>query len=90
MKNNIVIQAKKLSKEYRVKEKRSFWKDLFKPKFRIVKAVNGISFSIKEGESVAFIGPNGAGKTTTTKMLSGLMYRENKLPRCLLVLWCIR
>lgn len=36
------------------------------------KAVNGISFSIKEGEVVGFLGPNGAGKTTTIQMLLGI------------------
>ena len=37
-------------------------------------AVNGISFSIDEGELVGFLGPNGAGKTTTLKVLSGILY----------------
>lgn len=39
-----------------------------------VKAVDDISFSIKQGELVGFIGPNGAGKTTTLKCLSGLLF----------------
>jgi len=33
-------------------------------------AVNGISFSVREGEIFGFLGPNGAGKTTTIKMLT--------------------
>jgi ABC-2 type transport system ATP-binding protein len=33
-------------------------------------AVNGISFSIREGEVVGFLGPNGAGKTTTIRVLT--------------------
>jgi len=34
-----------------------------------IRAVDGVSFSVKEGEIFGFLGPNGAGKTTTIKML---------------------
>jgi len=50
---------------------------LFHRKYSEVKAVDGISFSIREGELVGFIGPNGAGKTTTLKCLSGLLYHSS-------------
>ncbi len=36
-------------------------------------AVEDLSFSIAEGEVVAFLGPNGAGKSTTMKMLTGYL-----------------
>ena len=36
-------------------------------------ATDSISFSIPEGQIVAFLGPNGAGKTTTMKMLTGYL-----------------
>jgi ABC-2 type transport system ATP-binding protein len=35
-------------------------------------AVNAISFSIDQGETVGLLGPNGAGKTTTIAMISGI------------------
>ena len=35
------------------------------------RAVDGIGFSVEEGEVFGFLGPNGAGKTTTIKMLTG-------------------
>ena len=38
-----------------------------------VKAVQGINFSISDGEIVGFLGSNGAGKSTTLKILSGYL-----------------
>ena len=35
--------------------------------------INGIDFSVEEGEIFGFLGPNGAGKTTTIKMIVGLI-----------------
>jgi ABC-2 type transport system ATP-binding protein len=39
-----------------------------------VEAVDGISFSVEQGERLAYIGPNGAGKSTSIKMLTGILY----------------
>ena len=36
-----------------------------------VKAVDGITFEVQEGEIFGFLGPNGAGKTTTIEMIEG-------------------
>lgn len=36
-------------------------------------AVDGISFEIRQGETLGLLGPNGAGKTTTIHMLLGLI-----------------
>ncbi len=36
-------------------------------------AVNGVSFSVREGEVFGLIGPNGAGKTTTLRIISSLV-----------------
>jgi ABC-2 type transport system ATP-binding protein len=41
--------------------------------FGTVKAVDGVSFDVSEGEIFAFLGPNGAGKTTTIQMLTTLL-----------------
>lgn len=36
-------------------------------------AVDGIRFSLNQGEIFGFLGPNGAGKTTTVKLLCGML-----------------
>src|SRR3990172_8511535 len=41
-----------------------------------IKAVDGVSFTVKQGEVFGLLGPNGAGKTTTIEILEGLRKRE--------------
>ena len=38
----------------------------------VIKAANGVSFSIGEGEFCVIVGPSGAGKTTVLNMLGGM------------------
>jgi ABC-2 type transport system ATP-binding protein len=42
-------------------------------KFGDFTAVDGVTFSVEEGQIFGFLGPNGAGKTTTIRMLIGLL-----------------
>jgi len=39
-------------------------------------AVDGVGFTITEGETYGLLGPNGAGKTTTVSMVCGLLERD--------------
>ncbi len=48
-------------------------KTLFSNKHTLVKAVDGVSFTVDDGEAVGYIGANGAGKSTTIKMMSGIL-----------------
>jgi sodium transport system ATP-binding protein len=47
-------------------------RELYKA-FGEVRAVNGVSFTARDGEITGLLGPNGAGKTTTLRMLYTLM-----------------
>ncbi|MGY0233543.1 ABC transporter ATP-binding protein [Longispora urticae] len=40
--------------------------------YKDVRAVDGVSFAVEEGEFFGILGPNGAGKTTTLEIIEGL------------------
>ena len=72
-----IITAINLEKHFKVyKHHRGFlgaWRNLASPEYKLVRAVDQISFTIQPGELIGYLGPNGAGKSTTIKMLSGLL-----------------
>lgn len=45
--------------------------------FANVRAVNGVSFTVRRGEIFALLGPNGAGKTTLVRMLLGIFWPDD-------------
>lgn len=55
-----------LSRTFKVRRRSSLLRD-------VVTAVDGMSFTVRPGESVGYIGANGAGKSTTIKMLIGIL-----------------
>ena len=72
-----MIEVKHVSKEFVSPKKypglKGAIKGLFSNEKVVKKAVDDISFTIKDGEIVGYIGSNGAGKSTTIKMMTGIM-----------------
>jgi len=62
-----VIEVKGLRREYKTV------KGWISREKKIIKAVDGISFNVEQGEIFGLLGQNGAGKTTTIKMLITLL-----------------
>lgn len=75
-----MIEMKGISKSYKVAKRnpglQKAVKALFSREYEAVKALDNVSFTIREGEMVGYIGPNGAGKSTTIKIMSGILYPD--------------
>ena len=73
-----IIEVKNLCKTFKKPVRgeglKGMIKTLFSRKYVPIKAVNDVSFSIKQGEIVGYIGANGAGKSTTIKMMCGILH----------------
>jgi ABC-2 type transport system ATP-binding protein len=75
------VVVEDLRKSFRVSERRrgtlGAIAGLVARRSRTVKAIDGISFGLDQGELVGYIGPNGAGKSTTVKVLSGILVPDS-------------
>ncbi|MDY7011923.1 MAG: ABC transporter ATP-binding protein, partial [Planctomycetota bacterium] len=76
-----MIVVENLIKTFRVAQRRSgvlgALAGLARRRYREVRALDGVSFSLDEGELLGYIGPNGAGKSTTVKILSGILVPDS-------------
>ena len=72
-----LITVRDLRKEFKVYQHRSGFlgavRNLASSAYSVVKAVDGISLEVAEGQVIGYVGPNGAGKSTTIKMLTGIL-----------------
>lgn len=76
-KREVVVRFDNVTKLYKLyKNDRARFKGLFSKKvpYKKNKAVNGVSFEVRRGESVALFGRNGAGKSTMLKMITGVTF----------------
>src|SRR3990172_5398480 len=75
------IKVKNLSKRFKtLKPKKGFvgaLSNLVSRDYKVTKALQSVSFEIKEGEFVGVIGPNGAGKSTLIKIMTGILTPDN-------------
>jgi ABC-2 type transport system ATP-binding protein len=67
------IEIDNLTKDYEV----GFWRK------RKVRALDGLSLKVEQGQIFGFLGANGAGKTTTLKLLMRLIYPSGGAARIL-------
>lgn len=76
-----MIQVEGITKTFQVAKRNKgvieALKHLVRREYTIVKALDNVSFNIKQGEIVGYIGPNGAGKSTTIKVISGILVPDN-------------
>ena len=83
----VSIDVDELVKHFRVHQRgsglRASMRSVVRREHVDVRAVDGVSFTIPDGEVVGFLGPNGAGKTTTLKCLSGLLHPTSGTVRVL-------
>jgi ABC-2 type transport system ATP-binding protein len=75
------ILVEDLRKSYKVSERSAGTlgaiAGLARRRTRVVHALDGVSFSMDQGELVGYIGPNGAGKSTTVKVLAGILVPDS-------------
>ena len=77
MDKKIAVKFENVTKLYKLyKSDKARFKGLFSSKvpYRENRAVNNLSFEVRQGESVALFGRNGAGKSTILKMVTGVAF----------------
>jgi len=73
-----IIRVRDLVKEFRTPKRQpgltGSLRTILTREERVVRAVDGVSFELAEGELIGYLGRNGAGKSTTVKLLTGILH----------------
>jgi ABC-2 type transport system ATP-binding protein len=76
-----MIQLANICKNYQIYQKKQgvlqAFQSLIHREYKIINALDDITFNINEGEIIGYIGPNGAGKSTTIKIMSGILVPDS-------------
>ncbi|WP_018431196.1 ABC transporter ATP-binding protein [Hoeflea sp. 108] len=64
--SDVVLDVRDVEKTYRVRERKTLFGE------RMVRAVRGVSFTVRRGENFGIIGESGCGKSTLSRLLSSL------------------
>ncbi len=85
--SDIVVDVAGVSKTFwqrqRSEKMGDVLRNLLRPTFREVRALQSVDLLIRRGEIVAYAGPNGAGKSTTVKLLSSVLAPDSGKVRVL-------
>ncbi len=72
-----MIEMQHVCKTYQIAKRqaglKAACKALFSREYEEIRALDDVSFTIRDGETVGYMGPNGAGKSSTIKILSGIL-----------------
>ncbi len=70
------VELHDIHKTFAQKQPAASARDLLHPRKKLIRALDGVSFTVRRGEFAAYAGPNGAGKSTTIKLLGGMLQAE--------------
>lgn len=72
MTKNTLLEVRNVKKYFPIKDK-----NIFSTQKQYVQAVNGVSFTVNEGETFGLVGESGCGKSTLARLIMGLIKADS-------------